>query len=124
MMRNFFLVKKVGKTWGKPRENPGKTRGKPGENPGKTGENRGKPGKTGENRGKPGKTGENRGIPGKTRLVSPETFVWAVYFAGASLKRVQQVLWNPWNFRNHLIQPATSSYFNSVYYSGTCGLKS
>ena len=56
-MRNFFLVKKVGKTWGKPGENLGKTRGKPG--------------KTGENRGKPGKTGENRGKPGKTRLVSP-----------------------------------------------------
>ena len=55
MMRNFFLVKKVGKTWGKPGENPGKTR-----------ENWGKPGKTGENRGKPGKTGENRGILGKT----------------------------------------------------------
>ena len=49
MMRNFFLVKKVGKTWGKPGENPGKTRGKPGENPGKPRENWGKPGKTVEN---------------------------------------------------------------------------
>ena len=44
----------------------GKTWGKPGENPGKTEENWGKPGKTGENRGKLGKTGENRGKPGKT----------------------------------------------------------